>query len=385
MRLLHFADLHIGMTNYSRLDPETGLETRLGDFFKTFDEIVDYAISEKVDAVLFAGDMYKTRDPSPTQQRGVGERIKRLTKSGIPLVLVVGNHDTPNTDGKANTLDIYSTLEVDQVTVIRTPQLINLPTKSGNLQIIGLPWLQKGDLKLLGDKMVGLYERLKDQQAGGPAVIIGHLEVAGAMFGSEKGLVLGSDITIPLSLLTDHRLNYVALGHIHKYQELSKNPPVVYSGSPERIDFGEEKEEKGFVIVEIGKASSYKFVPTNARKFCTITIKLKDDDQNPTQTVLDEITRSSVKDKIVRVLINIPADLQKEIEIDKIKRSLADANYIASISRNVERKERTKIDSNEEVERLTPLEALAIYFKSKNLSSDKVKELTRYAQGLLGS
>ena len=80
MKLLHFSDLHIGMENYGKLDPQTGLSTRLLDFFATFDFIVDKALEENVDAVLFAGDAYKTRDPNPTQQRGFGERIKKIAK-----------------------------------------------------------------------------------------------------------------------------------------------------------------------------------------------------------------------------------------------------------------------------------------------------------------
>src|SRR3990167_8832089 len=136
MRLLHFSDIHIGMENYAKLDPETGLSTRLLDFFETFDFIVDTAIKESVDAVVFAGDAYKTRDPNPTQQRGFGERVKKLAKNGIPVVLVVGNHDTPNAIGKANTLDIYSALEIDQVIVSHQPELLDIPTKSGNLQVI---------------------------------------------------------------------------------------------------------------------------------------------------------------------------------------------------------------------------------------------------------
>ena len=153
MRLLHFADIHIGMENYSKLDPETGLSTRLLDFFQTFDFIVDTAISEKVDAVVFAGDAYKTRDPNPTQQRGFGERIKKIAKAGIPVVLVIGNHDTPNAEGKANTLDIYSALEIDNVHVSRKPELLYIETRSGNLQIITLPWLHKDDYKTVGDKL----------------------------------------------------------------------------------------------------------------------------------------------------------------------------------------------------------------------------------------
>lgn len=383
MKLLHTGDLHIGMTNYSKLDPETGLESRLLDFFQTFDKIIDYAIEEKVDAFIFAGDAYKTRDPSPTQQRGFGERIKRVAKAGIPIVLIVGNHDTPNAEGKANTLDIYSALEIDNVWVSRKPELLNIPTKSGNIQVITAPWLHRSDFKNLGEKLSALYEKIRSDS---PAILVGHLEVEGSSFGSEKGLALVNDVTLPLSLLTNNKLCYVALGHIHKYQSLCKNPPVVYSGSPERIDFGEEKEEKGYVLVDIIKPQTpaeYKFINSGARKFLTIPIKLRGDAPNPTATILDEIGKHDIKDKIVRVTIDIPADLEKEIEMDKVKKSLADANYIAGISRNVERKQRQILEDTSEVERLTPIEALQKYFQTKNFTPEKIKELEKYAAELL--
>lgn len=381
MKLLHFADLHIGMTNYSKIDPDTGLESRLLDFFKTLDFIVDTAIKEEVDCVLFAGDTYKTRDPSPTQQRGFGERIKKLTKNKIPVVLVVGNHDSPNVETKANTLDIYSTLEVDNIYVFRKPELAKIETKSGPLQIVAVPWLQKAEYKTIGEKLVGFYEKLKKDA---PAVLVGHLEVDGASFGSEKSLAIGSDVTVPLSLLTDRRLSYVALGHIHKHQVLAKDPPVLYSGSPERIDFGEEKEEKGVCLVEIHKSkANFGFIPTNARKFLTITIDLKGNDQNPTQTIIEAIEKNDVADKIIRVVINIPSECDKEIQMDKVKKALSSANFIAGISRNVERVERLKMDGTNEVERLTPVEALHIYFEAKRLNQTRIKELATYAEQLL--
>lgn len=388
MKILHTGDLHIGMTNYSKLDPETGLESRLLDFFQTFDFIIKTAISEKVDAFIFAGDAYKTRDPSPTQQRGFGERIKKIAKAGIPVIMVVGNHDTPNAEGRANTLDIYSALEIDNVWVSRQPEFLNIPTKSGNLQVLTAPWLHKSDFKSLGDKLPAMYSKINPDE---PAILAGHLEVEGASFGSEKGLAITNDVTVPLSLLTERKLSYVALGHIHKHQELSKNPAIIYAGSPERIDFGEEKEEKGFILLEIPNPNSklpttnYQFIPTPARKFLTINIKLKDDDENPTGTILKEIAKHEVKDKIIRVIIDIPANLNKEITMDQIKKALAGANFIAGISRNVERKERVKLDGAEEVERLTPIEALHVYFESKNYSKEKIKALEKYAEQLFGS
>lgn len=398
MKLLHFSDIHIGMENYAKLDPETGLSTRLLDFFKTFDFIVEKAIEEDVDAVVFAGDAYKTRDPNPTQQRGFGERIAKMAKK-IPVVLVVGNHDTPNAEGKANTLDIYSALEIDNVWVSRQPELLQIPTKSGNLQVITLPWLHKNDYKTIAEKLKLLYDKIKPDS---PAILSSHAEIEGASFGSEKGLAIANEVTIPLPLFQDKRLSYVALGHIHKHQVLSKDPLIVYSGSPQRIDFGEEKEEKGICLVEINKIdngqltidkknnfqlaifnSKFTFVPTNSRKFLTIVIDLKDQDPDPTQTIIQAIEKHDVEDKIVRVIINIPKECEAEIQMDKVKKSLHKANFLAGISRNVEKVERIKFDGSTQVESLTPVEALKKYFEFKKYTPDKQKELEKYASELL--
>jgi DNA repair protein SbcD/Mre11 len=382
MKLLQTGDTHIGMSNYSKLDPETGLDTRLLDFLNTLDFIVDTAIKEKVDAFIFTGDAYKTRDPSPTQQRGFGERIRKIAKAGIPVVMVVGNHDTPNAEGKANTLDIYSALEIDNVWVSRKPEFLNISTKSGNLQVITAPWLHKADFKTLGDKLLSMYEKIKPEE---PAILVGHLEVEGASMGSEKGLAIANDVTVPLTLLTDRKLSFVALGHIHKFQELYKNPPVVYAGSPERIDFGEAKEDKGVVLIDIpqpGKAT-YNFISTPARKFVSLHVSLKPDDPDPTKTILTEIVKHDLEGTIARLNIDIPADLDKEIEMEKIKKAMATAFYTAGISRNVERKERQVLEGTEEVERLTPIEALQKYFQSKKYNPEKIKNLEKYAAEIL--
>ncbi|MBI4340439.1 MAG: metallophosphoesterase, partial [Chloroflexi bacterium] len=109
MKLLHFADLHIGVENYGRPDPETGLSTRLLDFLAAYDELADYAQSEGVDAVLFAGDAYKSRDPSQTHQREFARRIARMAEAGIPVYLLTGNHDLPAVAGRASALEIFPT------------------------------------------------------------------------------------------------------------------------------------------------------------------------------------------------------------------------------------------------------------------------------------
>ena len=95
MRIVHFSDVHIGVENYSRIDPKTGFSTRLLDFLNSFDQVIDYSINTNVDLVVFCGDAYKNRDPSQTHQREFAKRIALLSNKGIPTVLIVGNHDVP--------------------------------------------------------------------------------------------------------------------------------------------------------------------------------------------------------------------------------------------------------------------------------------------------
>ena len=148
MKIIHFSDLHIGYTRYSKgIDLETGLDNRIVDFLNTFDELVNYAIEENIDLVIFAGDAYKDRNPSQTHQKEFAKRLLKLTKANIPVALVVGNHDMPGNKGRATALDIFPTMNVDNITVIDKLQLYELKTKSGiQIQILGMPWIRKGSL-----------------------------------------------------------------------------------------------------------------------------------------------------------------------------------------------------------------------------------------------
>ena len=87
------------MENYGRLNPETGLNQRLHDFLNSLDQAIDGAIAASVDLVVFAGDIYKTRDPTPTHQREFATRIHRLSAAGMQTVIVAGNHDIPLSAG----------------------------------------------------------------------------------------------------------------------------------------------------------------------------------------------------------------------------------------------------------------------------------------------
>ena len=89
-----------------------------------------------------------------------------------------------------------------------------------------------------------------------PLILAAHASIQGAVYGGERTVMLGTDLVLPGSLVKDPRIDYVALGHIHKAQNLNQDahPPVIYPGSIERVDFGEAADEKYFVIAEVEEA-----------------------------------------------------------------------------------------------------------------------------------
>src|SRR5690242_13409464 len=147
MKLLHFADAHIDMANYGRHDPETGLPLRVLDFLKSLDTIVDAAVNERVDMVIFAGDAYKDRSPAPTFQREWGRRIIRLSQAKIPTLLLVGNHDLSPAAGRAHAIHEFDTLQVPYGKVLSKPELLG-PEQLWDLplQVIAIPWISRSGL-----------------------------------------------------------------------------------------------------------------------------------------------------------------------------------------------------------------------------------------------
>ena len=129
IKFLHVADTHIGVENYGRLDSGTGLHTRLQDFIKSLRFAFEEAIKENVDLVIFAGDAYRSCDPTPTHQREFASLIHMLSAREIPIVMITGNHDSPVSYGKASSVDIFGTLGTRGVHIASEDRLINIDTK----------------------------------------------------------------------------------------------------------------------------------------------------------------------------------------------------------------------------------------------------------------
>jgi exonuclease SbcD len=405
MRILHFADLHIGVENYGRVDPETGLSTRLKDFLDTYDELVSYAIDNRVDLVLFCGDAYKSRDPSQTHQREFAKRITRLTSEGIPVFLLVGNHDTPHVIGRATALEIFHTLHVPNVHTGDTLKTYSVQTNDGPLQIVAVPWVRRSSFLAREDTRGmtpdqindAIQQRIADSiraqaeqlDKSIPAVFAGHVTVSEARTASEQSMMLGRDHVLLNSDVALPEFDYVALGHIHKHQILGSNPLVVYSGSLQRVDFGEERDEKGFCVVDLDTSKSagsrlreFTFQKSSAREFLTIQAKVPAGDLDPTTTVLEEISKHNLEKSIVRLHISVPGELEGHLRDGDIRAALGSAYFVAAISREVADKPRTRLGDSYR-KGLDPKEVLKLYFDSRSMSKDRADILMRHAERLM--
>ncbi|MEA3396359.1 MAG: exonuclease SbcCD subunit D [Chloroflexota bacterium] len=400
LRILHFADLHIGMENYGRLDPETGLNRRVMDFLDRLDGVVDYALEHEADAVLFAGDAFRTRTPNPTYQREFARRLLRLSDAAIPTVLLVGNHDIPVMEQRASSVDIFDALAVPHITVARLPELLRLKTRRGILQVAAIPYpvrqrlltreqfrrMRQEDLdRAVTEIVVGLIRQLAAQvDRELPAILMGHFSVESAHWGSERNIMVGRDVTVPLSALTDPVWDYVALGHIHQHQNLNltSDPPVVYSGSLERVDFGEEKHPKGFCWVEIERGqATWHFIEVPARPFCTIRVDVRSEPE-PLEAIQEAVARHDLTAAVVRLIVEMSPEQEPQLRDGMLSPLLTEA-FFAWINREVERAARDRLEGLEP-ELLTPEHLLECYLSAKGKSELEIAAYQEEARTIFG-
>ncbi|MEO0685899.1 MAG: exonuclease subunit SbcD, partial [Cyanobacteria bacterium J06649_11] len=139
IKILHLSDIHMGSGfTHGRINPETGLNTRLEDFVTTLSVCIDRAIEEEVDLVLFGGDAFPDATPPPYVQQAFASQFRRLVDAQIPTVLLVGNHDQHSQGQGGASLCIYRTLGVPGVVVGDTLDTHNIQTRSGEVQVITL-------------------------------------------------------------------------------------------------------------------------------------------------------------------------------------------------------------------------------------------------------
>jgi len=276
IRLAHCADLQLDSRALTAgvldLDPETGLNRRLLDGARCWEAFVTGAIDAKVDLVIVAGDLFERPRPTPTEYRLFLEGLDRLLLSGSvgPTLLIAGNHDVPmslvDDDALAPLVGRH-----DRLLISSAPKLFLVQTPRTLLQIVTLPYPRKAAISLkqehedlppaaIGQRMIDLMERILDGFRAQldphlPSVLVPHVTVTGAAFSEAQPTVPIEVPSLPPEAF--RAFTYTALGHIHTRQtfhDAATGYTAHYTGSMDRRDFGEEREDKSWDLVTLERS-----------------------------------------------------------------------------------------------------------------------------------
>ncbi|MTJ21407.1 Nuclease SbcCD subunit D [Dolichospermum sp. UHCC 0315A] len=402
MKILHLSDIHIGSGFcHGRVNPATGLNTRLEDFVKTLSLCIDRAIANHVDLVLFGGDAFPNATPAPYVQEAFANQFRRLVDADIPTVLLVGNHDQHSQGLGGASLNIYRTLGVPGFVVGDTLTTHRISTRSGDVQIITLPWLTRSTLmtrqetqgsslaevnQLLTDRLEVVIEgEIRRLDPDLPTVLLAHLMADNATLGAERLLAVGKGFTLPLSLLTRPCFDYVALGHVHKHQNLNKSndPPVIYPGSIERVDFSEEKEDKGYVMIDLEKGKAdWEFCPLPVRTFRTIEIDLSKQD-DPQKVLLKGIAKYDIQDNVVRLIYKLKSEQLDLIDNSSLHQALSVAHTYTIQAELVSQLAKPRIPELSASSSIDPMSALKTYLNNREDLKEIMPSMLEAAHNLL--
>ena len=284
MRFLHTADWHVGKTLRGR--------SRLDEFAAALDEVVQIARESRVDAVLLAGDVFDSPAPPAEAEKLVYDFLARLLPDRIACVLIAGNHDHPRK--LAALAELLEGLRIFVRADVRPPDqggVVHVPSRDGSdeARVAVLPFVPERKIvdacQLLGPEHEWYEEyarRLEQVLARLTAgftprtvnLVVGHLLISGARVGTgERPLHLGEVYGVNAQQLPANA-QYIALGHLHRPQELIAPSRTFYSGSLLELDFGEQEQDKRVVVVDAvpGKPASIESVPlTSGRRLRDLT------------------------------------------------------------------------------------------------------------------
>ena len=399
LQLIHVSDIHFGSGEaHGSLNPKTGLNIRFEDFVAALEKVVNYALDIEADAFLFSGDAYKNATPEPIYQKMFAAQLKRLSDAGTKTILLVGNHDQILRSTNSHAMSVFQSLSVPGVMTVDKPLLSTIETRRGAFQLIGLPHITRHQLvtlekyaqlgaadidRLLAQQVANILNGYyNDLNADLPTVVTAHMTVDRALAGIEQELLIGYTLTFPTEIFINDKIDYVALGHVHKYQIIrDRNPAIVYSGSLERVDFGEEKEDKGFVHVQLARQNtSYAFHSINPRPFITIDLNLTEA-SNPTNIILDALKKSNIAGSVLRIRYRINQEQLSLLDEKAIKQATAGAltmrlQPMIEINQN-----RARIPKLNESVTTTPMVALETYLTE--VAPERKSALLSRAQGIM--
>ena len=387
MKLLHFADSHVNVAshgNWTRRDDRSKRPMRAEDFLGSVDKIVDYAVKEKVDAVLFAGDAYDNENPENYYRDRFQKAVKTMAAAGIKVIMIPGNHDRNKKDVEHSALSSFDSLKAPNVLIAHEAKVFTPFDLGLNLSVVAIPWLvSETSEKMTRQNLADLADSLitEAQKYDAPIVLLTHGIVEGASLNSyQKVEDISGEMSYALETVADSRLSYTALGHLHVHQVLNQEPPVVYSGSTERCDMSEAKNDKGFVEVNIneeGKAE-FEFKTIKPRRMFDIKVTPSPD------AFMDDIfaalpSENLLKDSIVKLTVTCRTADKGKVLFEDIEKFFEKADVFQIVGAcpnfDVIQEHRMRMIDPEQMKTIQPVDLLKKYLERSGKDSSDIERL----------
>jgi DNA repair protein SbcD/Mre11 len=301
VRVLFVSDTHIGLDWPTR--PRVVRHRRGDDFFQNFERALEPARNGEIDVIVHGGDLlYRSRVPAWVAEAALAP-LKRLASSGVPVLLVPGNHERSRIP--------YPLLAVHEgLHVFDRPRSVVLEAGGVRVAFIGFPYTH--DIRHRFPQMVAAASH--QNTTADVRVLCLHHCVEGATCGPGNFTFrFGADVIRTADLPGD--VAVTLSGHIHRHQVLRPpaRPPVIYAGSVERTSFAEAPETKGFVVLKLTPSGlgSFEFRPLPARPMVARTVHFDDVDAMEAHARMEAAIDSTPHDAVVQLRVTgaMPATL----------------------------------------------------------------------------
>ncbi|RXE55072.1 metallophosphoesterase [Methanoculleus taiwanensis] len=238
MRIVHIADTHLGLSAFNKINPETGMNLREQLIYDNFLASVDQIVRQRPDVIVHAGDLFHQVKPKTRAYTTVLEALRRLEEAGIPFVVIAGNHSMAKTRHTTSPLEVleYHTAEVHAAYRHQYHRV-----EIGDTVFHLIPnMLQTSGYREAFDAI---------EFGTGKNVLVTH-GLASAI--KDRRLQTVAEHEIDATILSD-RFDYIALGHYHAQSQVADN--AWYSGSLEYCTYGEIRDTKGGLLVDLDDRS----------------------------------------------------------------------------------------------------------------------------------
>lgn len=329
-------DVHEGLNFDFRIDPETGISERALDLHRNFARAASWAIEHEASLFCILGDLFDRTHVAPVFREMVRKDvIEPLGAAGIEVWILAGNHDQPRRAVRATSLDDYRGYA--HVRVFREPKAEVREIGGHKIGFILLPYLHPEQVvervRELGDEVSRedaytiarelwkewIHKRAEDLRDSDVRILFGHFEFQGARYASTTPPeVVPNDFTFTPDMIPE-AVDLVVFGHIHMHQEIGRK--IVYAGAPERIDWGERLDPKGFLAIRPDGTWSFVELPARPMDKVEVTVSMADD---VTKKVLDALPTETAG-HLVRIEIVIPDELRSRLDEKRLAERLRDA------------------------------------------------------------